>query len=276
MLPSTLVWPAVSPSGCQLTEVILISCCGQRVLACNADHSGMELLLRWWDWSPQSGQGCSDRAWESHLLGVHSALPHQVQSKTHHRQTGRQAPWPLAKDVSHFLSGYHPSTHLSIHPSTCPSTLPSTPPPTIIHSLIHPPIRPHCEVRLAFQPKTCCLRARKEHTIRSRTRHLVLRHLAPLGFLVVPTLFLRDASLAHIPCPHSSCPTGSVPALSSLPGHRSGSTGTGRGDEEPRGALWLHPPAPQWGGSKQMHEALHRTLLSHLTLFHFFFYKTPP
>lgn len=165
----------------------------------------------------------------------------------------------------------YPSIHLPAHPPFHPP-----PPPTIIHSLIHPPIRPHCEVRLAFQPKTCCLRARKEHTIRSRTRHLVLRHLAPLGFLVVPTLFLRDASLAHIPCPHSSCPTGSVPALSSLPGHRSGSTGTGRGDEEPRGALWLHPPAPQWGGSKQMHEALHRTLLSHLTLFHFFFYKTPP
>lgn len=30
------------------------------------------------------------------------------------------------------------------------------------------------------------------------------------------------------------------------------------------------------GRTKEMHEALHIGLLSHLTLFHFFFYKTPP
>lgn len=109
-----------------------------------------------------------------------------------------------------------------------------------------PPVPPSCEVRLVFQLQPCaCFQGNNTPSKRGPETKLSTR--VPLGFLGLPSLCLQDANLAHAPpVPHSYCPD-LTPTL---------------------------PPLSWWFGDEpggRMREAPHVGLLSHLTLFHFFF-----
>lgn len=113
---------------------------------------------------------------------------------------------------------------------------------------------PSFEVRLAFLNPNLAASIQGENTVS------IARPKSKFSarFLVALSLFLQDANLLILH-PPSCCLPSLAPTLSPLPGTR--------GVKGPHGIWCLsHPPTP-----KQEEPNRLRGLLSHLTLFHFFF-----
>ena len=127
----------------------------------------------------------------------------------------------------------------SIHPSTHPF-------PWSIHSLIHSPTHSSILWGQACPSTQNLLPAFKERTHHQHPDggvHSLPSRTSPVSGSAICIRW--DASLAHTPCTRSWCPPSLAPTPSSLPGHPSGNTETGRGEKGPHGTLCLYSPTPR-------------------------------